>query len=224
MSNFSLPITIVSIGIAFIYFCTVFIFINRWFGLGSSPGLMNVGIYTGLAVMCVYNYVLVVFTDPGRVPSDFQPDIDDSSSSVHEVKRKVYTQYIYMFVYFCFEFSLLVPLLCVFEISLLIKKFMLTLCVCGLLSLILQLVMLFDWVDLVFRVKLNVMGTEFLLLNLKFWSLECINEIFRCLSVYWCKDLWKMWSENVILIESDCHFLYVIRLQLLNWYSILVSG
>lgn len=88
MANYSFPITIVSIGIAFIYFSTVFIFINRWFGLGSSPGLMNAVIYTALAVMCVYNYALAVFTDPGRVPSNFQPDIEDSSSSVHEVKRK----------------------------------------------------------------------------------------------------------------------------------------
>uniref|UniRef100_A0A175YK31 Uncharacterized protein n=1 Tax=Daucus carota subsp. sativus TaxID=79200 RepID=A0A175YK31_DAUCS len=90
MANFSFPIAIVSTGIAFIYFSTVFVFINRWFGLGSSPGLMNVVIYSALAVMCVYNYALAVFTDPGRVPSNFQPDIEDSSSSVHEVKRKVY--------------------------------------------------------------------------------------------------------------------------------------
>ena len=88
-SRFSLPVTVVVSAIAFIYFCTVFIFIDRWFGLMTSPGIMNAIVFTGVTVMCVFNYGFAIFADPGRVPSPFVPDIEDSEVHIHEIKRKV---------------------------------------------------------------------------------------------------------------------------------------
>ncbi|CAN6588909.1 unnamed protein product [Malus baccata var. baccata] len=86
--GFSLPVTVVVLAIAYIYFSTVFIFIDRWFSLMSSPGLMNAVVFTGVAVMCVFNYFVSVFTDPGRVPSTYMPDVEDSGNPIHEIKRK----------------------------------------------------------------------------------------------------------------------------------------
>ncbi|GMI79747.1 hypothetical protein like AT3G09320 [Hibiscus trionum] len=86
--SFSLPVTVVVSTIAFVYFCTVFVFIDRWFGLMTSPGIMNAVAFTGFAVMCVLNYALAIIMDPGRVPSTFLPDIEDSNATVHEIKRK----------------------------------------------------------------------------------------------------------------------------------------
>ncbi|XP_021888387.1 probable protein S-acyltransferase 16 [Carica papaya] len=86
--KFSLPVAVVVLAIAFIYFSTVFIFIDRWFGLMSSPGIMNAAVFTAVALMCVSNYVVSVHTDPGRVPSTYMPDIEDSENPIHEIKRK----------------------------------------------------------------------------------------------------------------------------------------
>ncbi|KAE8725089.1 putative protein S-acyltransferase 16 [Hibiscus syriacus] len=86
--SFSLPVTVVVSSIAFVYFCTVFVFIDRWFGLMTSPGIMNAFAFTGVSFMCVLNYALAIIMDPGRVPSTFLPNIEDSSVTVHEIKRK----------------------------------------------------------------------------------------------------------------------------------------
>ncbi|XVF55257.1 hypothetical protein PTKIN_Ptkin06aG0022600 [Pterospermum kingtungense] len=86
--SFSLPVTVVASAIAFIYFCTVFVFIDRWFGLMTSPGIINAFAFTGFAVMCVFNYGFAITTDPGRVPSTFMPDIEDPDIPIHEIKRK----------------------------------------------------------------------------------------------------------------------------------------
>ncbi|KAM5560161.1 putative protein S-acyltransferase 16 [Rosa sericea] len=86
--GFSLPVAVVVVAIGYIYFSTVFIFVDRWFGLWSSPGLMNAAIFTAVAAMCVYNYSVSVFRDPGRVPSTYMPDVEDSENPIHEIKRK----------------------------------------------------------------------------------------------------------------------------------------
>ncbi|KAJ8753970.1 hypothetical protein K2173_001868 [Erythroxylum novogranatense] len=86
--NFSLPVSVVVLSIFYIYFSTVFVFIDRWFGLTSSPGLMNAVVFTAVAVMCVVNYAVAILTDPGRVPSSYIPDVEDSEHPVHEIKRK----------------------------------------------------------------------------------------------------------------------------------------
>lgn len=86
--GFSLPVTVVVLAIIYIYFSSVFVFLDRWLGLMSSPGIMNVVVFTAVAVMCVYNYAVAVFRDPGCVPSTYLPDIEDLDNPVHEIKRK----------------------------------------------------------------------------------------------------------------------------------------
>ncbi|KAK7350326.1 hypothetical protein VNO77_08819 [Canavalia gladiata] len=86
--SFSLPVSVVVLAIAYIYASTVFVFIDRWFGLFSSPGIMNVVVFTALASMCVFTYRIAISADPGRVPSTYMPDVEDAESPVHEIKRK----------------------------------------------------------------------------------------------------------------------------------------
>lgn len=87
--RFSFHVSVIVAAIIYIYFSTVFIFIDQWFGLGSSPGLLNASVFTCLALMCVYTYALAIFTDPGRIPASFAPDVEDADNPIHEIKRKV---------------------------------------------------------------------------------------------------------------------------------------
>ncbi|KAH0721676.1 hypothetical protein KY290_006681 [Solanum tuberosum] len=87
-SGFSFHVTVVIAAIAFIYFSTVFVFIDQWFGLWSSPGMLNAVFFTVVAAMCISNYALAIYTDPGQVPSSFVPDVEDPDNIVHEIKRK----------------------------------------------------------------------------------------------------------------------------------------
>lgn len=88
--RFSFHVGVVIAAIIYIYFSTVLVFIDRWFGLGSSPGMLHAAAFTFLAVMCISSYRLAIYTDPGRVPGSFVPDIEDSGSPIHEIKRKVH--------------------------------------------------------------------------------------------------------------------------------------
>ncbi|GAV76567.1 zf-DHHC domain-containing protein [Cephalotus follicularis] len=87
--SFSLPVTVVVLAIAYIYFSTVFIYIDRWFGLMSSPGIMNAVAFTAVALVCSFTYAVSIVTDPGRVPHTFMPDVEDAHNNpIHEIKRK----------------------------------------------------------------------------------------------------------------------------------------
>ncbi|XP_021759218.1 probable protein S-acyltransferase 16 isoform X1 [Chenopodium quinoa] len=84
----TLPVVMVVSAICYIYYATIFVFIDRWFGLFSSPGLMNAFVFTAIAINCIFTYAIAIVRDPGRVPSSFTPDIEDSHNSIQEVKRK----------------------------------------------------------------------------------------------------------------------------------------
>ncbi|KAL6574704.1 hypothetical protein OROMI_011989 [Orobanche minor] len=86
--KFSFHVGVVIAAITYIYLSTVFVFIDRWFGFGSSPGVLNSAVFTFLAVMCVTSYRRAIYTDPGRVPNTFMPDVEDSGNPIHEIKRK----------------------------------------------------------------------------------------------------------------------------------------
>ncbi|CAI9098258.1 OLC1v1034876C1 [Oldenlandia corymbosa var. corymbosa] len=86
--KFSFHVSVVVASIIYIYFSTVFIYIDHWFGLWTSPGLLNAFVFTFLTAMCVYTYARAVFTDPGRIPSSFIPDVEDADNPIHEIKRK----------------------------------------------------------------------------------------------------------------------------------------
>lgn len=89
--RFSFHLSVIVAAINYIYFSTVFVFIDQWFGLWSSPGLLNAVVFTCLALMCIYTCALAILTDPGRIPSSFVPDVEDADNPIHEIKRKVPT-------------------------------------------------------------------------------------------------------------------------------------
>lgn len=86
---FSFPVAVVVSAIAYIYFSTVFVFIDRWLGLFSSPGIANAAVFTAIAIMSLFSYREAISTDPGRVPATYTPDIEDNTTPLHEIKRKV---------------------------------------------------------------------------------------------------------------------------------------
>ncbi|XP_047316463.1 probable protein S-acyltransferase 16 [Impatiens glandulifera] len=75
--RFSFPVTVVIAAIIYIYVSTVLVFVDQWFGLSSSPGIINAVAFTALALLCIYSYTIALFTDPGRVTSSFVPDVED---------------------------------------------------------------------------------------------------------------------------------------------------
>ncbi|XP_077232774.1 putative protein S-acyltransferase 16 isoform X1 [Tasmannia lanceolata] len=84
----SLPILVVYSVILFLYYTTVFVIIDEWLGLNTSPGFMNALIFTGFAFMCIVNYTIAIVRDPGNVPASFVPDVEDPETPIHEIKRK----------------------------------------------------------------------------------------------------------------------------------------
>ncbi|KAL9685193.1 hypothetical protein QQ045_022640 [Rhodiola kirilowii] len=86
--SFSFSIALVVIVIAYIYTTTIFLFINRRFGLITSPGIMSAFAFTCLTALTAYSYALAVFTDPGRVPASYTPDAETTDNMVLEVQPK----------------------------------------------------------------------------------------------------------------------------------------
>ncbi|XP_057459082.1 probable protein S-acyltransferase 16 [Lotus japonicus] len=84
----SFPVCVVVLAIAYIYLSTVFVFIDRWLGLFSSPGIVNAVVFTAVASVCVSSYRSAISADPGRVPSTYVPDVEDGEVPIHEIKRK----------------------------------------------------------------------------------------------------------------------------------------
>lgn len=111
---FSFPVTVVISSIAYIYISTVFVFIDRWFGLFSSPGIINAVVFTVIAFMCVFCYRLAIFTDPGRVPSTYTPDVEDNTIPIHEIKRKVITMIQFCYKYWVFDNFVILSSYCLF--------------------------------------------------------------------------------------------------------------
>ncbi|XP_042512431.1 probable protein S-acyltransferase 16 isoform X2 [Macadamia integrifolia] len=84
----SLPVLVVFSAICYIYYTTVFIFIDDWLGLTTSSGLLNAFILTTTAFMCIFNYSTAILRDPGAVPPSYMPDVEDADMPIHEIKRK----------------------------------------------------------------------------------------------------------------------------------------
>ncbi|MBA0870567.1 hypothetical protein Goshw_014195, partial [Gossypium schwendimanii] len=56
----------------------------------TSAGSLNSMIFTTLACLCVLSFLVGVLTDPGRVPSSYIPDVEDTSfASDQEPKKNV---------------------------------------------------------------------------------------------------------------------------------------
>ncbi|OAY67351.1 probable protein S-acyltransferase 15 [Ananas comosus] len=73
----SLPVLAVLALMAFDYYATVFVFLEEWLGLKTSPGSLNAIVFTWLASMCFVSFFVATCTDPGGVPSSFAPETED---------------------------------------------------------------------------------------------------------------------------------------------------
>lgn len=93
---FSIPVVAVFSFMGFVYYLTVLIFIEDWVGLKSSSGSLNAIIFTFLASLCLFSFVVGVLTEPGQIPSSYLPDVEDSFSvSDQEPKKNVSSLYIF---------------------------------------------------------------------------------------------------------------------------------
>ena len=85
----SIPILSVFWLLGFVYYITVFIFIEDWIGLQSSSGFLNALIFTFMASLCIFSFSVCFLTDPGQVPASYVPDVEESGFSDEETKRNV---------------------------------------------------------------------------------------------------------------------------------------
>lgn len=82
----SLPVLAVISLMAILYYLTIFVFIEEWIGLQSSPGTLNASILTVFASLCLFSFVVCVLTDPGHVPSSYLPDVEGKDVSFTQGK------------------------------------------------------------------------------------------------------------------------------------------
>lgn len=77
----SIPVFAVFLLLGFVYYVTVFVFLENWVGLQSSAGSLNALIFTFFASLCLLSFLACVLTDPGGVPSAYVPDVEGSEDS-----------------------------------------------------------------------------------------------------------------------------------------------
>jgi len=77
----SVPVFLVIILLGFVYYVTIFIFLEDWLGLQSSAGSLNALIFSLLASLCVFSFSICVLTEPGHIPSTYIPDVEDNGAS-----------------------------------------------------------------------------------------------------------------------------------------------
>ncbi|KAL7214924.1 hypothetical protein ACSBR1_027162 [Camellia fascicularis] len=85
----SIPVFSVFLVLGFVYYITIFVFLEDWLGLQSSAGSLNALIFTYLASFSLFSFLVCVLTDPGGVPSAYVPDVEDTELSDQDSKRTV---------------------------------------------------------------------------------------------------------------------------------------
>lgn len=80
----SIPVCSVFLLMGFVYYITVFIFIEDWVGLQSSAGTLNVMIFTLIASLCLFSFLVCVLKEPGYVPSPYVPDVEGAAVPPHQ--------------------------------------------------------------------------------------------------------------------------------------------
>ncbi|XP_010935718.1 probable protein S-acyltransferase 15 isoform X1 [Elaeis guineensis] len=73
----SVPVLAVISLIGFVYYTTVFVFIEDWLGLSTSLGFLNYLIYSWVAFMSLLSFFVAVIKDPGGVPTSFAIDSEN---------------------------------------------------------------------------------------------------------------------------------------------------
>ncbi|KAI5575311.1 hypothetical protein POPTR_010G226100v4 [Populus trichocarpa] len=80
----SIPVCSVFLLMGFVYYITVFIFIEDWVGLQSSAGTLNAMIFTFMASLCLFSFLFCVLKEPGYVPSPYVPDVEGAAVPPHQ--------------------------------------------------------------------------------------------------------------------------------------------
>lgn len=80
---FSIAIALVLMVMGFVYYTTVFFFLEDWMGLSSTHGSFHALIFTLFAAFALYSFLVCIFTEPGAVPSNYIPDVEDNLGSSH---------------------------------------------------------------------------------------------------------------------------------------------
>ncbi|KAI3987087.1 hypothetical protein MKX01_036877 [Papaver californicum] len=85
----TVPIILVLGVIGYTYYTNIFIFIENWLGgLNTSHWILNALAFTITTIICIVTYWIAIYKDPGGVPSNFLPDVEDSQTPIQEIKRK----------------------------------------------------------------------------------------------------------------------------------------
>lgn len=80
----SIPVCSVFLLMGFVYYITVFIFIEDWVGLQSSAGTLNAMIFTFMASLFLFSFLVCVLKEPGYVPSPYVPDVEGAAVPPHQ--------------------------------------------------------------------------------------------------------------------------------------------
>uniref|UniRef100_A0A2N9HMD7 Uncharacterized protein n=1 Tax=Fagus sylvatica TaxID=28930 RepID=A0A2N9HMD7_FAGSY len=78
---FSIPLSAVFLLMGFVYYITLFVFIEDWVGLQSSAGSLNALIFTFFSSLCLVSFLASVLIDPGQVPASYVPDLEQTRAS-----------------------------------------------------------------------------------------------------------------------------------------------
>ncbi|XP_041022845.1 probable protein S-acyltransferase 15 isoform X2 [Juglans microcarpa x Juglans regia] len=80
----SIPVSAVFLLAGFVYYITVFVFVEDWIGLRSSAGSLNAMMFTLLCFLCLFSFFACVLIDPGQIPASYVPDVEESRRSDEE--------------------------------------------------------------------------------------------------------------------------------------------
>ncbi|KAI5399770.1 putative protein S-acyltransferase 15, variant 3 [Lathyrus oleraceus] len=84
----SLPVLGVLSVMLFLYYTTIFIFLDDWVGFRTSPGTLNSFFFTLFASLALFSFSICVLTDPGHVPPSFYPDVESTNSKDNAEQKK----------------------------------------------------------------------------------------------------------------------------------------
>ncbi|KAL5139416.1 putative protein S-acyltransferase 15 [Glycine soja] len=82
----SVPVLAVILLMVFVYYCSMFVFLQDWLGLQSSPGTLNAFLFSLFASLSLFSFFSCVLTDPGHVPSSYAPDVEFSKDNAEQKK------------------------------------------------------------------------------------------------------------------------------------------
>ncbi|KAL8166852.1 hypothetical protein V2J09_008351 [Rumex salicifolius] len=88
----SIPIFSVLTVMSLVYYITIFIFLRDLVDLNSSVGSLNVIVFTFFGALSLFSFFVSVLNDPGRIPSNYIPDVEGDQSSSQGIDNSAVLQ------------------------------------------------------------------------------------------------------------------------------------